>query len=115
MSAALVLSAGGFPGQKVRVSYKASFDTLSAVADDVETVSGLHTQAHDILSLGAALRLLSGLEAQRAYTTTQPDTRYASEVPPRSATTALIPLVEQREERIREEQARLARAYPEAI
>lgn len=112
---ALILHQGGFPGQTVRVSYKASFDTLSTVADDVEAVSGLHAQAHDILSIGGALRLLSGLEAQRAYTTTQPDTRYAAEVPPRSATTALIPLVEQREERIREEQARLARAYPEAI
>jgi hypothetical protein len=112
---ALILSAGGFPGQKVRVSYKATFDTLTAVADDVETVSGLHAQAHDILSLGAALRLLSGTEAQRAYTTTQADTRYASEVPPRTATGALIPLIEQRQERIAEEQARLARQYPESL
>lgn len=112
---ALILAAGGFPGQKVRASYKASYDTLATVTDDVEAVSGLHAQAHDILSLGAALRLLSGYEAQRAYTTTQSDTRYASEVPPRTATAALIPLIEQRQERITEEQARLARSYPESM
>lgn len=112
---ALILSQGGFPGQKVRVSYKASFDTLTALTDNVETTSGLHAQAHDILSLGAALRLMSGYEAQRAYTTTQADTRYASEVPPRTASGALIPLIEQRQERIVEEQARLARQYPESL
>lgn len=111
----LVLHAGGEAGQKVRVSYKATFDELTDVDDDVEAVAGLHAQAHDILSLGAAIRLLSGLEAQRAYSTTQADTRYAAEIPPRTAVSALVPLVEQREERIREEQSRLARSYPESL
>lgn len=112
---ALVLHNGGEAGQKVRVSYKATFDELAAVDDDVTAVSGLHAQAHDILSLGAAIRLLSGLEAQRAYSTTQADTRYAAEIPPRTAVSAIVPLVEQREERIREEQSRLARQYPESL
>ena len=112
---ALILAAGGFPGQKVRVSYKSSYTTLATLDDNVETVSGLHAEAHDILSLGAALRLMSTYEAQRAYTTTQADTRYATEVPPRTASAALIPLIEARQERIVEEQARLARSYPEAI
>jgi hypothetical protein len=112
---ALVLHGGGEAGQKVRVSYKATFDTLTALSDDVTAVSGLHAQAHDILSLGAAIRLLSGLEAQRAYSTTQPDTRYAADVPPRTAVSAIVPLVEQREERLREEQSRLARQYPESL
>lgn len=112
---ALILHAGGYPGQAVKVSYKATFDELSALTDDVTSTSGLHVQAHDILSLGAAIRLLGGYEAQRGYTTTQPDTRYAADVPPRTAMQALVPLVEQREERIAEEQARLARQYPESI
>lgn len=111
----LVLHVPAEAGQKVRVSYKATFDELTALDDDVEAVSGLHAQAHEILSLGAAIRLLGGLEAQRAYTTTQADTRYAAEVPPRTAAAAIVPLVEQREERIREEQSRLARQFPEGV
>lgn len=111
----LVLHAGGYPGQKVRVSYKAKFDHLTDLTDDVENDAGLHSDAHDILSIGAAIRLLSGLEAQRAYSTTQADPRRADEIPPRSASAAIVPLVEQREERIKEEQARLSRLYPETI
>lgn len=111
----LVLYAGGFPGQKVRVSYKAAFAQLDGLADDVATGSGLHIEAHDILSVGAAIRLLSGYEAQRGYTTTQADPRSAEDVPPRTSVSALVPLVEQREERIREEQARLSRKFPEAL
>lgn len=111
----LVLYEGGQPGQKIRVSYKATFDTLSALTDDVLTISGVPTSAHDILSLGAAIRLMSGLESQRALTTAQPDPGDLERTPPRAAASALVPLVEQREERIREEQARLARAFPEAL
>jgi hypothetical protein len=111
----VVLRDGGYPGQKVRVSYRARFDTLATLADDVETVSGLHASAHDILSVGAAVRLLSGLAAQRALTTTQPDPRRAVETQSRDAAVALVPLVEQRQERIDEEAAVLAKKYPAAI
>lgn len=111
----LLLREGGQPGQSIRVSYKASFDPLAALTDDVLTVSGVPASAHDILSLGAAIRLLSGLEAQRAYTTSQPDPGDLERVPPRTAIQALIPLVEQREERIREERSRLSRLFPEAL
>lgn len=111
----LLLRAGGQPGQKIRVSYKATFDPLAALTDDVLAVSGVPATAHDILSLGAAIRLLSGLEAQRALTTAQPDPGDLERTPPRTAASALIPLIEQREERIREEAARLARQFPEAL
>ena len=111
----IVLKTGGYPGHKVRVSYRATYDTLTAVTDDVETTSGLHAQAHDILSLGAAIRLLSGLGAQRAYTTGQPDPRRLDETSDRAAANAIVPLVEQHERRVRAEAARLARRYPQAI
>jgi hypothetical protein len=111
----IVLRAGGYPGQKVRVSYRATFDTLTAVTDDVESVSGLHPQAHKLLSLGAAVKLLSGLGAQRALTTGQPDPRRNEEVSDRAAANAIVPLVEQFEDGVRAEAARLARRYPQAI
>lgn len=110
----LVLDEGGFPGQKVRVSYYATFDTLTALTDDVTSVAGLHAEAHRLLPLGAAINLLSGTEAARAYTTTQADPRRAAEVPPRTAVSALAPLVAQYEEWVREEQRRLITRYPKA-
>ena len=110
----IVLGEGGFPGQKVRISYRAAFDPLVALTDDVLSVSGLHNEAHDILSLGAAIRLLSGLEAQRAYSTAQANPRRADEIPPRTAVSALAPLVAQREDRVRAEAARLMAKYPRA-
>lgn len=110
----IVLVEGGYPGQDVRVSYRATFDPLAAEADDVLSVSGLHNEAHDILSLGAAIRLLSGLEAQRAYSTAQDNPRRADEVPPRTAVSALAPLLAQREERVRAEATRLLSRYPRA-
>lgn len=110
----LVLDSGGSPGQKVRVSYRASFTPLAALTDNVLSAAGLHAEAHDILSLGAAIRLLSGLEAQRAYTTTQANPRRADEVPPRTAVSAIAPLAQQREDRIRAEATRLLARYPKA-
>lgn len=111
----IVLRDGGYPGQKVRVSYRARFDVLATMADDVEAVSGLHESAHDILSLGAAIRLLSGQGAQRSLTTTQPDPRRAEETTSRDSAIAIVPLVEHRKERIEEEKAVLAKKYPAAI
>jgi hypothetical protein len=117
----ILLRAGGFPGHPVRVSYKASFDQISTDPviggpdADILDATGLHTEAHDILPLGAGLRLASGIEVQRGLMTTQADPRYAEDVPPRTSVSALVPLIEQREERIRSEQARLARRFPEAL
>jgi hypothetical protein len=111
----LLLRTGGQPGQPIRVSYKARFDPLVGYTDDVTTVTGVPESAHGILSLGAAIRLLSGAEAQRGYTTNQADPGDLERTPPRTSAGALGPLVEQREERIREEQAVLARLYPEAL
>jgi len=116
----LVLDTGGSPGQKVRVSYRASFTRLPTLVDadlaaDILTATGLHAEAHDILSLGAAIRLLSGLEAQRAYMTTQANPRRADEVPPRTAVSAIAPLAQQREDRINAEAIRLRARYPKAL
>src|SRR5690606_19530320 len=48
----LVLKVPAFPGKKVRVSYKTGFDPLTGLDDDVEAVSGLHPEAHDIPAMG---------------------------------------------------------------
>lgn len=115
----LVIEQGGWPGHEVRVSLKTTFaqfdPVVDTLADDVLTVSGLHVEAHDILSVGAAVRLMSGLEPQRAYTNTQINERRFSDTPPQTAVAAITPLLRQREDRIKAEAVRLARRYPEAI
>lgn len=111
----LVLMGGGSPGHKVRVSYKATFDSLTAESDDVLAVSGLHVEAHDILSLGAAMRLIGGSEAQRAYTTTQADPRRGDEAPANAHIRAMQAFAQMREERIRDEAARLSAQYPVSL
>lgn len=95
-----------------RVRYKAAFNPLVNLTDDVETVSGLHAQAHDLLSIGAAIRLISPREISRNFHETQGEPRRAEEVPPGAQTTALRPLLALRQTRIAEESARLLAQNP---
>lgn len=111
----LVLLAGGSPGDKVRVTYKRSYDPLVNWTDDVLAVSGLHNEAHDLLSIGAAWRLMAASESQRSYTTGQADPRRSAEAPAPANARAMQSLAVMRDSRIRSEQARLARMYPEAL
>jgi hypothetical protein len=108
----LVLYRGTTPGRTVKVSYKASFGQLSALADNVESVSGLHTEAMDLLAIGATIRLISGREIKRSSMEAQPEPRRADEVPAGAAMGAIRPMMALREQRLREERNRLHQRYP---
>lgn len=111
----LFLSAGGFPGHKVRVSYKAPFVPLAAIGDDVLAVSKLHTEAHKLLALGAALYLLGGREVKRTFMERQPEPRRQEEVPVGGASQAARPLLDEYRRTLRRERRRLRRRYPDAL
>lgn len=99
-------------GQQVLIKGKFAFTELAAsMSTDVST-SLVPTTAYDILSLGAAWRLTSGLETSRNFTTSQGDTRRANEVPPGSALGGSREYGRLREIRIREEASRLSEKYP---
>jgi hypothetical protein len=100
------------PGRQIRVVYKAAFDPLVDLDDDVTAVSGLPASAMDIIPLGAQMRLMGVREAKRAFTEAQPDTRRAQEVPPGSATRSYSVLAQIRKERVAEERTKLLRQYP---
>lgn len=100
------------PGRAARVVYRAPFSNLSTVADDVETVAGLHAQAHDVLELGAALRVMSGRPVKRAFTEGQGETRRAEEVTVRDVIASTALLRQEYEERVAEEASRLTARYP---
>lgn len=108
----LKLYQAGFPGRPIRILYKAPYTTpLINPDDNVELLTGLHTQAHDIPQLGAAIRLMSFRELKRSFSESQGEPRRASEIPVGSSLTAMKGLQQLRAERISAEATRLDRIY----
>lgn len=113
----LILHEPGHPGFTVRVTYKKRFAQVTAAdaatdLSDASTSAGLDREAHDLLALGAAIRLVAGAEVRRSQLSAQPDTRRSDDVPPGATLQSVTGLVKKRDERLREERARLARRYP---
>lgn len=106
---------GGSAGFPVRVSYKATFDTLTALTDDVLAVTGLHDVAHDLPALGAAIRLLAGREVKRSFLSRQPEPRRQEEVPPGSANQSMESLLRLYATKLNTYKRYLARLYPEQV
>jgi hypothetical protein len=111
-SALIFKSSVVVPGRTVRVRYKAPFTALAALADDVQTVSGLPATANDIPPLGAAARLAGPGEVRRTFLDGQSDPRADGDVPAGARLNAASWLLARRERRVGEEAARLARRFP---
>jgi hypothetical protein len=109
---ALLLYEGVGPGRTLRVRYKAPFVPLASLTSDVQTVSFLPTTANDIPPLGAAARLVAPREVRRAFMESQPEPRSANDTPPGANRNAAGGLLALRNQRLREEAARLHRSYP---
>lgn len=108
---ALQLFEGGYPGKAIRVQYKAPFTAFTALTSTL-TDAGLPATAADIPPMGAMVRLVAPREVKRSFTDSQPESRTAAEVPPGTSRNTASGLMALRQSRIREEAARLARAYP---
>lgn len=98
-------------GRDLRVAYRKPFAALSSLAQNVETISGLPATAHDILAIGAAIRLTAGSEVARNFLD-QGETRRAGEVPPQARANEMRALAQLRRDRISAEKARLYAKYP---
>jgi hypothetical protein len=112
---ALTLVDSPDPGRTMRIQYKAPFGTLTTLADDVQTQTGLPATANDIPPLGAAARLVAAREVKRAFTESQPEPRSAEAVPPGANRNAAAGLLALRNQRLMEESDRLRAAYPNLI
>jgi len=106
------ITGGPFPGQPVRVFYKAPYTTVTTTSDTLESTAGVHTEAADIPAIGAAIRVATTREIQRNVFEWQGDTRRADEVPPGANTSALAGLRSLRQSRITSEAARLQARWP---
>lgn len=120
---ALFLREGIRSGRSINVVYKRNFAPFSDILanpgvyldDDILVDVGLHTEAHDLPALSAAINLLSGREVKRSFLNRQPEPRRQEEVPPGSANQAMIPLIKRFDERMVEEVTRLDRLYPTQV
>lgn len=92
--------------------YRAPFVVFTATTDDLETVCKIPEEAHDILPLGAAARLLMGKEAQRLDTAAQTHARKTEDVPATSNAQLARLLKMQRDSRLAHEVRRLRAKWP---
>lgn len=103
----------GDPGQTVRVIYKAPFGALADETTDPNGATvGFPSTANDILSLGAAIRLVWPREIPRNFIENQGDTRRPNEVPSGAIANSVRGLVQLYEQRVAQEQVRQQRQYP---
>lgn len=109
---ALMIKSGGFPGQTMRVFYKAPYTAVTATTDTLESNAGVHTEAVDLPAIGAAIRVATTREVQRNFFETQGDTKRPDEVPAGANTSALAGLRSLRQARISSEAARLQARWP---
>jgi len=108
---ALVLTDAPMPGQTVRVEYSAPFTTLASESSTLAS-TGLHAEAYDLPSLGAALGLMTMKPIPRESVTSQGSVRRAEEVPSGAISASLRDLRFRRQDRITAEATRLSRLYP---
>ena len=109
----LVVHDGIEPGRTIRVLYKASFDPIATLADNVATVTGLPDSMHDIPPLGAAMRLVAPREIRRNDTASQGDSRRAGEVGAGAVLSSMRGIAALRQARINAESAKLTTRFPD--
>lgn len=102
----------GWSGRDVFVTYKTTFGLVDSLTDSVEATTGLPVSAHDILAMGAALRLAGMAEIDRNQLGSQGSSRRANEVPAGSRQNAVRFPFQQYQRRVRDEADRLRRKYP---
>lgn len=108
----LVIYSGGYPGNTVRVAYKAPFTRFSALTSDAQTDAGLAATMNRLLPIGAAIALIAGDESGRVAHSWQPDTRRPDEVPAGASLQVASSWRRLRDEWLNAERARLSKHYP---
>lgn len=101
--------------QPVRVRYKARFDPLVNLTDDVAATTGLPVTATDLPPLGAAVRLMDGRPVGRADYLSQGDTRRADEVRVADVLNSSGHLEARRRQRVNAEYLRLSQTWEQRL
>lgn len=112
---ALMLYGSVTPGAVIRLRYKAGFNRLTGLADNVVATSGIHAEALPLLAVGAALRCAAGRPMRRSHLSAQGSPRRAEEVSVNDGLAAPGALRQLRRDLLGAEAARLAQRYPTRI
>jgi hypothetical protein len=100
------------PGRTIQVWYTATPNTLDANTDDFADVSGLPDSCKDVVTLGAAYKLLSYLDAGRINLTSAESDLNDSKLPSSAGVAASRYIFALYQQRLNEEALKLADKYP---
>lgn len=102
----------GVRSGRLRIVYKAPFNTITTESQNLTNQAGLPESCEDIINMGVQIRLMAPREIKRNFTESQGDTRRADEVPAGAVAGSVQNLIRMRRDRIIAESARLKRQYP---
>jgi len=100
------------PGRTVQVYYKAMPSNLSANSDEFVATTGLPATARDVITLGAASKMLSFIDAGRINLTSAEADSADSKIPSTAAATNSKYIYALFQQRLNEENARLLGQHP---
>ena len=100
------------PGRTIQVWYTQEANTLDSSTDDFADVSGLPETAYDVVTLGAAYKLLSYLDAGRINLTSAEADFADSKIPSTAGAGASRYVFALFQQRLNEEALKLADKYP---
>ena len=100
------------PGRTVQVWYTATANTLDANTDDFADVTGLPQSSQDVVTLGAAYKLLSFLDPGRIGLTSAESDNADSKIPSTAGATTSRYIFALYQQRLNEEALKLKDRYP---
>lgn len=103
------------PGRTVQVWYTAAPNTLDSNTDEFGDVTGLPDTSRDVITLGAAARLLSFVDAGRLNLTSAESDAADTKIPSNASASASKYVYALYQQRLNEEAGRLQGQYPTRI
>jgi hypothetical protein len=100
------------PGRTVQVWYTAQPNTLDSNTDEFADVTGLPSTSRDVITLGAAARLLSFVDAGRLNLTSAESDNADTKLPSNASVSASKYIYALYQQRLSEEAGRLQGQYP---
>ncbi len=100
------------PGRTIQVAYRKAPVILSNSSDEFTTVSGLPASCRDVVTLGAAYKILSYIDAGRVNLTSAEADAADSETPSTAGTSVSKYIFALYQQRLNEESSKLSGQYP---
>ena len=111
-TAAIVIFDYITPGRTVQVWYRSTPNTLDSTNEDFSDVTGLPDTCRDVITLGAAYRLLSFLDAGKINLTSAESDNADTKIPSNAGQSASKYIYALYQQRLKEENSKLTSKYP---